>query len=100
MSAECNSQNAILSKSLCTTPESDSLDSGYGSFPHSLEFEDSQEVTEKMGKRSSPTMSSSPTDGFKFKRSKDSLDTEPSPNMQTSKVSKHLTFFAWDHSLL
>jgi hypothetical protein len=83
VSTDCNPQNTILSKSLCTTPESDSLDSAYGSFPQSLEFEDSQEMTEKMGKRSSPTISSSPTDGFKFKRSKDSSDTESSPNAQS-----------------
>lgn len=69
------------------TPETESLDSGFGSFPQSLEFEESQELTtEKVGKRSSPTISSSPSDGFKFKRSKDSSDTEASPSNQSTKV--------------
>ena len=86
MPQDCGPQRSLLSKSLCTTPESESLDSAYGSLPQSLEFEESQEVTEKMGKRSSPTISSSPTDGFKYKRSKDSCDSESSPGTLSSKV--------------
>ncbi|XP_048581218.1 ubiquitin conjugation factor E4 B isoform X2 [Nematostella vectensis] len=76
-------ENVIFPKPSCTTPESESQDSAYGSLPSSLEFEDTAEVSEKMGKRSSPTISMSPTEGFKFKRSKDGSgscrDTAVSP---------------------
>lgn len=50
-------------------------DSGYGSLPQSFEFDDnSQETGDKYGKRTSPTSLSSPSEGFKFKKTRDGFD--------------------------
>lgn len=58
-----------------------SQDSGYGSLPQSIELEDPEHTQhdgsqDKAGKRSSPTQSTSPTGGFKFKKSKDGVERE------------------------
>ena len=54
-----------------------SQDSGYGFLPQSFEFDDhSQETGDKCGKRTSPTSSSSPSESFKFKRTKDAFEKE------------------------
>lgn len=50
-------------------------DSGYGSLLQSFEFDDnSQETGDKYGKRTSPTSLSSPSEGFKFKKTRDGFD--------------------------
>lgn len=65
-------------------------DSGYGSLPQSFEFDDhSQETGDKCGKRTSPTSSSSPSESFKFKRTRDGFDKEDSAMLRVSIVSAH-----------
>lgn len=60
-------------------------DSGYGSMPQSFEFdEQSQDTGDKCGKRTSPTCSSSPSESFKFKRTKDGFDKDDSSHVKMS----------------
>lgn len=51
-------------------------DSGYGSLSQSFEFDESQDTGDKCGKRTSPTCSSSPSESFKFKRTRDGYDKD------------------------
>lgn len=63
-------------------------DSGYGSLPQSFDFDDhSQETADKCGKRTSPTSSSSPSESYKFKRTKDGFDKDNSAHARVSVVS-------------
>ncbi|KAL9970123.1 hypothetical protein ACROYT_G022450 [Oculina patagonica] len=60
-----------------------SQDSGYGSLPQSFEFDDhSQDTGDKCGKRTSPTCSSSPSESFKSKRTKDGFDKDDSSHVK------------------
>ena len=51
--------------------------------PQSFEFdEQSQDTGDKCGKRTSPTCSSSPSESFKFKRTKDGFDKDDSSHVK------------------
>lgn len=65
-------------------------DSGYGSLSQSFEFdEQSQDTGDKCGKRTSPTCSSSPSENFKFKRTRDGFDKDDTSHVKV----RHLTVF-------
>lgn len=62
-------------------------DSGYGSLSQSFEFdEQSQDTGDKCGKRTSPTCSSSPSENFKFKRTRDGFDKDDTSHVKMSSV--------------
>ena len=68
-------------------------DSGYGSLSQSFEFdEQSQDTGDKCGKRTSPTCSSSPSENFKFKRTRDGFDKDDTSHVKV----RHLTVFVHD----
>ena len=78
-----SSSVTVLSQKTVTNQDesaSASQDSGYGSLTQSLDLESehSQQDSgqDKSGKRSSPTPSTSPSGGFKFKKSKDGAEKE------------------------
>ena len=58
-------------------------DSDYGSLSQSFEFDDhTQDTGDKCGKRTSPTCSSSPSENFKSKRTRDGFDKDDSSQMK------------------
>lgn len=58
-------------------------ESGYGFLSQSFEFDDhSQDTGDKCGKRTSPTCSSSPSENFKSKRTRDGFDKDESSHMK------------------
>ena len=87
-------QTIPMRTSLKTVTEDSAVntqDSGYGSLPQSFEFDDhSQETGDKCGKRTSPTSLSSPSEGFKFKKTRDGFDKDDSTHARVSKYTVYL----------
>lgn len=84
--AASNSQAIPVRTSLKPLSEDSAVstqDSGYGSLSQSFEFDDhSQDTGDKCGKRTSPTCSSSPSETFKSKRTRDGFDKDDSSHMK------------------